>query len=1201
MPLYRKQKPKIFKTDDVLVGNTNSPLAFQQPVPERNVDFDNAKPTPSDYNEFVITALQSVQSQATILGTNLPVLNKEATTERYIKPIFMGSPNNPSDEFLYANAGRTLDFESNANCETVFLFANLQAKKSDRGFNKIVDKKDKNIPNTITDSLPSDTNQKYQLMFVEQTDNDTKIKINAYDLVVENAGKGIGTVIQSPIQLDTWFNKKLSENDVPTGRNGRWVDYNIGDNVTVGATNDKLNNRKIGERFDWSFGSIFLAKTFGSTVRNPDETYREIKYTFENGRIILSDWDFVIADSPTTYTDRYTTKAKLIADNMPLVDIEKLTKEEINSGVVGRKIYTYLIKSFEEGECIRIEEVYGGIRINVDFNYNGRCCDRLVTSVSSAPDECFSLLPGNVNEYEVNDGKVCVNFEGEDSEIGYINICGDEIPVSTINGFLAWNYGTQDEYIFNVFKECQGFYTSSGCYYEVCFTGYPAIQFTVQVLSISTSSSSSASYSSASSSSSSISSGGTSSSSSSVRDLSSSSLSTSLSSKSDKSSSSSFSSLSRSSLSSSGSSVSFSGSSVSDASGSSDSSKSNSSRSTSSSGDLLSSQSDSSISDTSASETSMSDVSSSSSPSASKSSRSNSSSSSSVSSNSSSQSYIIPELSIQSISSESSNVPLDWGIIYPTGSYKMNKLGKFYSSSTQSYDSGIVVGDCYGLIEGTLPFQNAFTFSLSGDILAYFSESEQATSYASSVDTSYYSTLDSNLILMGGNFSVATSDISGNPLILNSPIYLSNQDFTQKYSLNVDDDNNPFENLGETTSVNAQCVKFFDNFLFICGPITYNSKTGFHGYPIVSVDIGNQLVTCTASGAVYNYDVNVGGGSIWDLNPSDNFQSTFDILAVGEFSTPRRGIMNIGANSLSNFNYELVGRPGFPSGTGYGYTTIIINTLDQERSSSSRSSRSESSVSSDSTISISESSKSFSSNSLSSFSLSYSSISGFSSVSSNSESSSHSDNSSSSISSSSNSENSSSSSPSSNSLSSYSESRSSLSGVSVSSNSNVSVSSNSISSDSEASFGHTNRTLIVAGNFDNVYDRVGLVNYPRYNLAFFTSTGILLSYRIISSINGAIRKVIYDEETQLLYLAGEFTSVQDTHGNTYSPNFLMAFRIDPLTDMYSYVPINVNPDNVVYDMSIMENRIYICGNFQGINSKYRPGIGAFNRYAYYVY
>jgi hypothetical protein len=40
MPLYRKQKPKIYKDNSVPVGNTNSPLAYKQPIPERNIDFN---------------------------------------------------------------------------------------------------------------------------------------------------------------------------------------------------------------------------------------------------------------------------------------------------------------------------------------------------------------------------------------------------------------------------------------------------------------------------------------------------------------------------------------------------------------------------------------------------------------------------------------------------------------------------------------------------------------------------------------------------------------------------------------------------------------------------------------------------------------------------------------------------------------------------------------------------------------------------------------------------------------------------------------------------------------------------------------------------------------------------------------------------------------------------------------------------------
>jgi hypothetical protein len=1187
MPLYRKQKPKIYKDNSVPVGNTNSPLAYKQPIPERNIDFNNAKPTASDFNEFIISALADVQNQPTILGTNLPVINldskwrggilvnPDSKTENYIKPIFLGSPGNPTDEFLYANPTAQLDFQTNADCETVFLFANIQAKKNSskseinnnpRGFNKLSDKKDKTIPNTITDQLPSDTSNKYQLVFLEQTNNDTKIKINTYDLVVENGGKGVGTVITSPVQLDTWYNN-VTISGAPDGRSSRWVDYNIGDNVTIGAVNDTLVSRKPGERFDWSFGSIFLAKTFGSTTRNPDETYREIKYTFDDtGKIVLSDWDYVIADSPTTYSDRYTTKVKLIADDMPLEDVEKLTKEEISNGVVGRKIFTYLIKAFEEGECIRIEEVYGGIRINVDFNYNGRCCEQFITSSYSSDEPCISLIPGNVNEYEITDGKVCVQFDGQDDEVGYVKICEEEIPVSTKNGFLAWNYGTVDEYVFYVFNECQGFYTSSGCYYEICFTGYPTITFTVQVTSISSSSTSSRSYSSSSSSSSSSSLGNSSSSSSYLEvDNSSSSSSQSKSSRSSNSSSSSGSSLSKSSgsskqSSSSQSTISSSSQSTS-SSGPTSSSSSSSNSSSSSSSSLLeqdSSQSDSSISPSSVSSSSLLEQG------IESSSRSSFSSQSSRSSTSSSQSE--ESISGESGESESSNVPLDWAIIYPTDSHDMYALAQLFNDTDvpPGNTDGIVVGDLYGTLND-VDIVNAFTFSYTGEILSQISNLEQNSSYALDVDAQYYESFQTNLVLAGGNFAVQNIDASGNPFLYSSSIYLSDDLFSEKFYLNVDGDIDPFDDPLLVSGPYASCVKLLNNMIYICGPLTYQGRTGFHGFSIDEVDLlrDTPTVTCSISGgSVYNYNVNVGSGAIRDLLPHSDYFTTSEVWAVGDFTTPRKGMILIGANAVSTTTNQLV--KGSSAIGGYGYSITEIDTIDQLISSSSQSTSSSSN---------SSSSQSNSSSSTSSSSNSSDSISDFSSKSSTSSSNS-----------------SSSSSVLDNSSSSSSSSKSS---------SSVLESSRSLSSSSDYSFGHSNVTIIVAGDFINVWDGVTL--HPRHNLAFFDYDGTLLNYRIISAIDAPIRKVLYDKETFILWLAGDFTTITDMEGNVYTDKYLIAFRINPENDRYTYVPTGIAPDNTVRDLMITDSKMWLCGAFVGINSKYRPGIGAFNRFTYGVY
>jgi hypothetical protein len=139
----------------------------------------------------------------------------------------------------------------------------------------------------------------------------------------------------------------------------------------------------------------------------------------------------------------------------------------------------------------------------------------------------------------------------------------------------------------------------------------------------------------------------------------------------------------------------------------------------------------------------------------------------------------------------------------------------------------------------------------------------------------------------------------------------------------------------------------------------------------------------------------------------------------------------------------------------------------------------------------------------------------------------------------------------------------------------------------------------VAGDFINVWD--GATLYPRHNLAFFDYDGTLLNYRIISAIDAPIRKVLYDKETFILWLAGDFTTITDMEGNVYTDKYLIAFRINPENDRYTYVPTGIVPDNTVRDLMITDSKMWMCGAFVGINSKYRPGIGAFNRFTYGVY
>jgi hypothetical protein len=1150
MPLYRKPKPKIFKNDTELVGNTNAPNAYVQPVPERNIDFVNAKPLD---NSFILSALQSVKSQETILGTNLPIINNESTTEKYIKPIFLGKIGEPTEEFLYANPNSYLNYETKSDCEKVFLFANLQAKKSNRGFNKLVDKKDTTIPNVLTNKEPSNSNEKYQLLFFEQTDNNSKIKLNAYDFVVENVGKGISTIVSSPIELDTWFNKKINNSEEVSGRSSRWIDYNIGDNVTIGATNDTITKRNPGERYNWSFGSIFIVKSFGSNNQQTEnDVYREIKYEFDtiNGNLTLQDWDIEFKDSPTTYSDRYASKVTLFDSEIPTVSEERLTKEEIANGVVGRKIYTYLIKAFEEGECIRIEEVYGGIRINVDFNYNGRCCEKFITS-SSSQELCFSLVADNINEYELNDGKICVKFEGDDDQIGYVRICGDDIPVSTKNGFLTWNYGLVDEYIFEIFNECQGFYTTSGCYYEVCFNGYPDIKFSLQVISRSSSSTSSVSYSSSSSSSSKSSMGNSSSSSSFMeKDSSSSSLSSSFSSKSNSSSSSSFSSKSRSSSSSDVSSSSRSTSSSSSSKSKSSNSSSSSSRSTSSSSSSSNLLSESSLSDSSFSSSSMKETSLSSSSISSK--YSNSSPSSEVSSNSSLSAF--EEDSFDSDSSDSSILDAsldDLAIIYTNGI----ELYSLSSNTIGETEYGIVAGASHGTVGG-LNFEKAFMFDIKGNVINTLIESiDPSTGTLLHVYSQYFPSIDLNLNFFSGKYFYSNGDG-----LNSSSLKITDQTLENEYELYINDDPSPFSD--NNTSEFGSLTKIYNGYLFIAGNIFWKGQTGFFGFPIEAIDTQNRKINCVTASEGSNDDANVfydsdygfGGGMVRDIIPHKDFYTNGKLWAVGDFTTPKIGITHISGDSPTpSFAYQLYKNP-YPT-AGKAYSLCEIETFNQDVSSLS-----ESSKSSRSSRSLSDSSQSSPSSLVStSSSIQESSLSDFSSKS----------------------------------------SASSNSALDISSQS--SPSSNSSPSESPSqSFGYTQKTIIVAGDFDLLHD--GVTPSPRKNIAFFTEDGVLLGYKLIQTCNGTIRKVIYDNHTNTIYIAGEFTTVTDLTGTLYNDSYLAAFKLnanDKATRINLPFRVIGGP---IYDMKIISNRIFICGKFEGFSGAiYRPGLGAFNRYNFTLY
>lgn len=371
MPLYRKPKdiPYQAANPDAV---KDLPFASTVVYPEIDIEFVNAHVEDPLERKLTLALLDIDSSnKVKIDNTNLlSIANHKGTTETgkptfLPVPIFIGSPTNPTEEFLYFNSEirqvkPSFFVDVLKDCETTFLFAQVSPQVSiNRGITK------KNIiqplvPYAIT--YPTEqSNSSTTTMFVSQRVND--IEIRSIELLVVKKGLGLSVVSDIPIQYDTWYDNS-------------WNTYNIG-GVGFGYTNvtDKSNKEyEVGDRYNWSYGSIFLVKSFGDA--NPirhEFGLQEINYEYSNNDIKLIGWKYNILD---TAPIRYKNTESII--------LGKEVTQDDNKKVYGRQLITYILKSFEEGRCITLSEKHGGIEVGVSFYHNGNCCECAMSSESSS-------------------------------------------------------------------------------------------------------------------------------------------------------------------------------------------------------------------------------------------------------------------------------------------------------------------------------------------------------------------------------------------------------------------------------------------------------------------------------------------------------------------------------------------------------------------------------------------------------------------------------------------------------------------------------------------------------------------------------------------------------------------------------------------------------------------------------------------------
>lgn len=280
MSLYKGNRKRNLSLREKGFNGQKVPINSTTPSSIRKIDFQNARP-PKRQNDIIFDAI-SWAIDNPIEESKIPSMGYERTTPA---PVFIGNNIRPNKEFLYTNPGFELlddelffsETEDDDRCDTIFLFAHMRGKTNDYfiGFPSQTPTI-KNVPQGVPESFGPGDRLEHQVVFFEQSIDNTQIKISGINMVVEDFGKG-ASFIGAVYEHDNWYS-------------GNFNDYEVSDNVSVGYTNDRIISRKIGERYNWSFGTIWFMKTIGQTLLIPSRICNLTEFTRDSNDSNILQW-----------------------------------------------------------------------------------------------------------------------------------------------------------------------------------------------------------------------------------------------------------------------------------------------------------------------------------------------------------------------------------------------------------------------------------------------------------------------------------------------------------------------------------------------------------------------------------------------------------------------------------------------------------------------------------------------------------------------------------------------------------------------------------------------------------------------------------------------------------------------------------------------------------------------------------------------
>lgn len=306
MPLFNRNRP-VINQKRFATNLSNTPYRFTENVSTSVLKFENAQPNESD-NQRIYNTITSTE------GIN--VCNHPTISSGRIIRFFIGEP----EKLEIPEGTETVGAEEciinpeqvlleNKNCVILYLFGHLVPKRRNSyGFEENPPVVTNEIPYSPPegDIKPDDTDLPFQVMSVEQNLDDNKfLTVSSVNVIHRTGSSGVSVIKNEALEIDTWYNGNFELN-------------NIGNNVGKGYLNDNNFEWEVGDRYNWTHGTVFFTSNIATETTSGGDIYEysgdelvdfttngmEIKSESDENAIKLIAWKFFLHGIGTD-TDPY--------------------------------------------------------------------------------------------------------------------------------------------------------------------------------------------------------------------------------------------------------------------------------------------------------------------------------------------------------------------------------------------------------------------------------------------------------------------------------------------------------------------------------------------------------------------------------------------------------------------------------------------------------------------------------------------------------------------------------------------------------------------------------------------------------------------------------------------------------------------------------------------------------------------------------